>query len=189
MFNQEKEMYLEALNKEDKSKKGYVDKEIKPLLDLINRKKNYYTTSSCSGRIMVMRKDSDKKNEAEWLFVSHEQAKFAEVKKSLENPKGDIWFKSEPIILHICARDLDSAQQIVDIARYVGLKKSGIMASRKRIIVELVGTDLMAAPVTKAGVLVVSDDYLRILVEEANKKMDRNHSRMKAFSEAVKKIK
>ena len=38
-----------ALTKIDKSKKGQIDEQIKPLCDLINSSVDYYTTSSCSG--------------------------------------------------------------------------------------------------------------------------------------------
>ena len=189
MFDQEKELYLEALKKKDKSKKGHVDKEIKPLIDVINKKNNFYTTSSCSGRIMLIRNFTTKKNEAEWLYVTHSKAKLSDVKKGLKDYSGNVWFKSEPVILHICARDLESAQQIVDIARYAGIKKSGIMASRKRILVELVGTDLMAAPVSIDGKLAVDDDYLEVLVKEANKKLERNANKIKAFMISFRKIK
>jgi len=41
------------LNKKDKSKKGSIDGEIKKLVDKINSLENYYTTSSCSGRILI----------------------------------------------------------------------------------------------------------------------------------------
>ncbi|KEP67670.1 UNVERIFIED_CONTAM: hypothetical protein HHA_227400 [Hammondia hammondi] len=38
----------------DKSKKGSVDEEIRPLLDAINKLKNFYTSSSCAGRILLV---------------------------------------------------------------------------------------------------------------------------------------
>lgn len=45
---------LRVLNqKEDLSRKGSVDQPIVELVDYINSLDNYYTTSSCSGRILL----------------------------------------------------------------------------------------------------------------------------------------
>ena len=72
MDNFEKEK-KDFLIKKDKSKKGIIDKEIKSLIDFINSLDNYYTTSSCSGRIMLLIKKSDKKQDSSWLFSSHQK--------------------------------------------------------------------------------------------------------------------
>lgn len=52
----------ESLTKIDNSKKGSIDVDIKELVDLINKNPDYYTTSSCSGRIVVLSKKSEKKD-------------------------------------------------------------------------------------------------------------------------------
>ncbi|KAH0435043.1 hypothetical protein IEQ34_026698 [Dendrobium chrysotoxum] len=74
----------------DKSPKGSVDAAIAPLLDAINLHSSFFTTSSCSGRISILRQpgESPKPNHNEdkicprkskkkaggggWIFVSHE---------------------------------------------------------------------------------------------------------------------
>ena len=61
------------LSKIDKSKKGEIDKPIKKLIILINKSKNYYTTSSCSGRIVLLAKKSGEKKGSKWLFSSHKK--------------------------------------------------------------------------------------------------------------------
>ena len=98
-FNKQKQ---DILKKQDKSKKGDVDEKIQKLTNLINNKKNFYTTSSCSGRIMLLQvSNSGKKNETKWLFVSHNPVAFQEIADTLKNPEGDVWFKQEGMILHI----------------------------------------------------------------------------------------
>jgi len=57
------------LKKIDKSKKKTIDKEIIPLIKSINKKPNYYTTSSCSGRIVVLKKGLQKKRGTKWLSI------------------------------------------------------------------------------------------------------------------------
>ena len=46
----------DVLSKIDKSKKGSVDEGIKAVLDILNSKPAYFTTSSCSGRIVIIEK-------------------------------------------------------------------------------------------------------------------------------------
>ena len=50
-FEKEKQDFL---SKKDKSKKGSIDDGIIGLINLINSKSDYYTTSSCAGRIVLL---------------------------------------------------------------------------------------------------------------------------------------
>lgn len=67
-FLNQKKTYLA---KSDKSKKGSLDEKVVPLLTEINKNPNYYTTSSCSGRVYLW-KGTGKKSETQWLKVSHD---------------------------------------------------------------------------------------------------------------------
>lgn len=59
-FNQRK---YEVLKKIDKSSKGSWDKHILKLCEKINKKEDYYTTSSCSGRVTLIKNvQRDKRN-------------------------------------------------------------------------------------------------------------------------------
>src|SRR3989338_9025696 len=58
------------LKKLDKSSQGFIDPDILTLLDIINKK--YTTTSSCSGRITIIK--GVKKGEVEWLYKTHTKA-------------------------------------------------------------------------------------------------------------------
>ncbi len=51
-FDEQKDKAMEGLRKA--LKEGKVDEDIIPLLEKINSLENYFTTSSCSGRISVM---------------------------------------------------------------------------------------------------------------------------------------
>lgn len=55
-FDDEKKQYMEKLsadNDPDRSRAGKADAPIIPLLDMINSKKDFFTTSSCAGRIII----------------------------------------------------------------------------------------------------------------------------------------
>ena len=76
----------EFLAKKDKSKKGSIDDKIKRLVDKINSLPDFCTTSSCSGRILLLAiPSSNKKNEVEYLFRSHKKIGYNEIKKILKS--------------------------------------------------------------------------------------------------------
>jgi len=162
------------LAKSDKSHVGTWDKRIIPLCNKINKNKDYYTTSSCSGRIILI-KSSIKKQPNLFIFRMHDRITFKQLKhelKKAEKSKTAV-FKQEPAILHVACRNLESAQLLVDKAKFCGWKRSGIMATRKRIICELMSTEHIELPIVDKGKIVVSDNYLKILVREADKKLER----------------
>ncbi len=177
----------------DKSKKGSVDREISKLVKEINRKKDYYTTSSCAGRILLIKHArSGRKDEAEWLLASHAKVSFPALKKALEKAAlfdEETWFKQEPLILHVACRDIDSAERLIHIVRSkCGLRRAGVM-SLKRNIIEIIGSDMMYTIAAKDRKVLVDDSCLKILLEKANEKMDRNKRRIAKFYKEIKKLK
>ncbi|HIH39066.1 hypothetical protein J4460_08155 [Candidatus Woesearchaeota archaeon] len=177
----------QVLAKIDKSKKGSVDEHIKPVLDYLNKQPDYYTTSSCSGRILVMSiPRGGKKNEVEWLFVSHDPVKAEEVRAAFKSlPKHPVWFQQEPMILHVCCKTTTAAERLLQTAKKSGFKHSGI-TGLKRIIVELVGCDEMATIIADDGGLVIDAAYLEILVHEANERLSNNLRRIKRLYALLK---
>jgi len=70
------------LAKSDKSSKGEWDKKIISLCNRINSLENYYTTSSCSGRIVIMF-DKEKKSSKLFIKVYHDLLIFNQLKDCL----------------------------------------------------------------------------------------------------------
>jgi len=168
-----------ALNRKDNSKKGSIDKDIRPLVDLINSKKGYYTTSSCSGRTVLIKRSSYKKFDASWLFVSHESVDFDALKGALKEILDEtVWLKQESCILHVCADTVEHAVSMLNHAKMCGFKRSGITTVNKRVMLEINSTEGIETIVAEKGKILVSEDYLKRMVEEANKKMDRNRSKI-----------
>jgi tRNA wybutosine-synthesizing protein 3 len=169
-----------VLGRRDRSRKGSIDARVAGLVRKINSLGNFYTTSSCAGRIMVYAKRSEKKYDTDWLYVSHEPAKFSAMSKALESlPQCPVWFREEPMILHVCARSIADGQGILDLARECGFKRSGIMATGKRVMVEFTGTEIMDTIIAERGKLVVPLGYVKKLVAEANRKLKRNFGKIK----------
>jgi len=180
-----------CLSKIDKSKKGSIDKKIKKLVELINSLKDYYTTSSCSGRILLIKRPkSGKKCDVGFLFESHNNVSFEEIKTCLKNiPEQDLWFRQESMILHVSCRTIKNAQKILDLSSLAGFKHSGIITTRKKIIVEIIGSEQFDTIIAKHGTLFVGDEYLRLLVNEANKKLEINSRKIKKFYKLVNDFK
>lgn len=173
--------------------KGEVDEPIIFLLDYINSLKDYFTTSSCAGRIVLMKiPKSGRKNEAEFLFKTHYEVNFDEIWKRLlevyDKYEESIWFKQEPFILHISARNLDYGYKMLRIAQKAGLKHSGIfLISEERVMIEIQSTERIETIVSKNRKLLVDEEFFRILVNEANKKLMKTREKMKRFYDMLKK--
>lgn len=175
-FDNHKKLYL---SKADKSNIGGIDKAIMPLCSLINDSQDYYTTSSCSGRIMLMRESpTHKKDEAEWIFVSHEPVDTPALKSKLSSA-GEIWLKEEGMILHVSCRTIEHAVALVGAAREAGLKRSGIISASNKITVEIIDTEKLELPIAMEGRLLVPEDYLDIVLDMANEKMKRTRNKIK----------
>jgi tRNA wybutosine-synthesizing protein 3 len=182
-FQNEKLMFFK---KQDKSHKGRIDKVILKLIKKINSKQDCYTTSSCAGRIILL-KEKDKKQKNIFLFVSHEKISFPELRKALNNAvkyRGLIYFQQEPCILHVVCSSLDAAKQLVKKARAAGWKKSGIILGRK-ITCELVSTECMALPIASSGKILLADSFLKLLIKEANKKLRRTREKIKKLEKLI----
>ena len=175
------------LSKGDKSSKGNWDERIKELCGKINSDKDYLTTSSCSGRILLMIETFEKKSGL-FLFVSHEKVGFDKIKKEFikisEKNKEMIYLKQEPCVLAVSCKTLEKAQELVDKARNAGWKRSGITTTSKNNIVELFSTERMDIPIIKNGKILIDDDSLRIIINEANSKLERTWEKI----EKLKKL-
>ncbi|MEM4263282.1 MAG: tRNA wybutosine-synthesizing 3 family protein [Candidatus Woesearchaeota archaeon] len=169
------------LGKIDKSKKGEIDEGIQEIVDIINSKENYYTTSSCSGRIVLIEiPESGRKDESKWLLATHNKTSLNEVKSSLRSEK-DVWLKAEGMILHVCCKTIKDAENLVNLAKNTGFKRTGMITVNKRYIVEIVSTENVSTIVMKKGKLLVDDSYLSALIDECNAKMDKNNAKLKEF--------
>lgn len=191
LFDQRKKDFLGNLDKLDKSRKGSVDEKIRRHIELINSMDDYYTTSSCSGRILLLAKpEVGKKHEAIWVFVKHDVVSLEEVKIGLEKEVPyDVLLKEEGAIFHICCRNVEKANQLLQMARYLGFKRSGIIACSKNIIIEIVAPYALCTPVKVDGKVVVSDEYLEILINRANQSLLKNFEILELFYEKLSELK
>lgn len=188
-FDKRKKEFLKKL--EEAEKKGEVDKDIISLLHFINSLQDYFTTSSCSGRIILLKPGKTKK-ESEFLFKKHSRVEYYEIKeKILELSKmniSEVWLKVDPVILHVDCRDLESARKMLDIARESGWKRSGMIVIRPwRYLLELESTERLETIIIYNGKILPDEDYLKILVEKANNRLQRTKEKLRRFFQNLKK--
>jgi len=201
VFEVDKKQKLDKLQAGiDKSRKGEVDKPIKELIDILNSKEDYYTTSSCSGRIALMAiPDTGKKYQTEWLFVSHSEVQENETKEIINHVKKasieknkTLFFRFQPFIIHVAARDVESASALLRSAKETGLKRSGITSIEGRIVLEIRGHDIIEVPImepsepkTSSNGMTVTEEYVEYLINQANKKMRNNFLKIEEFTQGI----
>lgn len=181
-FEKRKKDFLE---KSDKSSIGEWDKRIVKLCKKINKKDDYFTLSSCSGRVVLIKNVVAKKHGL-FIFRTHDKISLSELEKELKNAKGDVMFKQEPVILHIACRDMKSAHKLLIKAQKSGCKHSGIISiSSNRIVVEIVGSESLGLPIVVNGKLIVDDNFLKNLVRESNARLSRTWQRINKLERLV----
>ncbi|KAK6932305.1 hypothetical protein RJ641_001929 [Dillenia turbinata] len=186
----------------DKSPKGTIDTPIIPLLKTLNSHSDFFTTSSCSGRISILStplttstaKPNKKARGGSWLYITHELANPNSVVNLLFNNKSspsdqnsELVFRFEPFILAVECRDVDSADNLVRIAISSGFRESGITGVGRRVIVGIRSSIRMEVPLGMEGGVMVTEEYVRFLVSIANGKMEENWRRSEGFLRALKK--
>ncbi|MBI2541253.1 hypothetical protein HYV80_00895 [Candidatus Woesearchaeota archaeon] len=206
MFDNFAKEKSDFLNKKDKSRKGCIDNDAVNLVKLINSKRDYYTTSSCSGRIVLLEVKSNKKNECSWIFTKHAKVNLKEIigalahynkkisknrelplkagikeETSFENSfKHPVWLKQEPIILHVACRNLEAANNLLSLSRRI-FKHSGILSmTERKAVVEIIGNEKIETVVADEN-FAADKDYLKNLIKYANKNFEENKKKSERF--------
>lgn len=170
-FLQRKESLL---TKDDKSFKGSWDSRIRDLCLRINRAPHYYTTSSCSGRLMLL-KDEETKSKDLFLWVTHDECSIEDFLQGVSEAttSSQVKCKVEPPILHVACRALEDAEQLLSLALQAGFKRSGLLSFGDRLILEINGTDRLEFPLIVSGQLLTSEDFLREIHLQAMEKLQK----------------
>jgi len=168
--------------------KGEVDKAIVLLCKYINKTSNFFTSSSCSGRILLLGIKGKGKNQAYFHRKWHSKVRFQDVWKAMhEKTSGELWFKMESFIIHIGARTIKDAEKMLAIKNMAGIKRGGLIVLKPgKFMLELIGTEDIAMPVKYDDRVLVNEEFMREAVKAANKKMGENQKRLKMFEKIVR---
>lgn len=191
-FEERKEHALWRMQGLDRSKKGSVDEHAKPLIAAINAHNDYYTTSSCAGRILLLHEaPTQKKHHAAWPIVTHERADPNEFIKTLaahDAPEGVVWLRMQTVIIHVAARGLLAANALLKQFYPHGWKRSGIFSTENDVMLELLSVESMSAPVMRNGARLVDDAFITEFIALANKKLAIAHTKIRDAAQRVKNL-
>jgi len=187
-FFERKNTAMKKLNVAISLKK--VDKKALPVIKRINEMADFFTTSSCSGRIALLEiPEPGSKRKARFLGKWHDEIGMAEIEKALEKSRnGEIWFLVQPPIFHVFTISLKNARFLLHTAIQSGFKYSSIKAINGKIMVEILSTERMDVPVGKDGKLYVSKNYLKLLIEISGILMKRMENKIRRLERKLEEM-
>ena len=192
MFQEDKKKAMKKLK--EALEKDLVDRGIIYLLNKINEMEDYYTTSSCIGRcgIMEFPRGKNPKVHSRWLGKWHHYGDERDLFEALERRSEDfqmLVFVMNSPILHVASRDISSAKRLLDLAIHSGLKASSIKSiTDRRVMVEIVSTYKIDAPIGIDGRILVDGDYLKMLLKVGNTKLKISRRLFHRFYKGLESI-
>ncbi|XP_012516501.1 PREDICTED: tRNA wybutosine-synthesizing protein 3 homolog isoform X2 [Propithecus coquereli] len=143
----------QSLSKADLSRKGSVDEDVVELVHVLNAQEQFFTTSSCAGRILLLDGSINgfevQKQNCCWLLVTHKP----------------------------CVKD-----DVHSVAIDSGFRNSGItVGKRGKTMLAVRSTHGLEVPLSHKGKLMVTEEYIDFLLNVANQKMEENKKRIGRF--------
>lgn len=161
-------------------KQGKVDPQIVSLCEFIRSTKKFFTSSSCSGRILLIEKLGVRKIDNFFHRKWHREISKEELVEALHvETSGEIWFRVDPFILHLGCADLESAVIALAAMKKAGVKRGGIIvAEPEKFLIEFQGTNVMSFPIKIRDVILADDLLIDNLVLKANALLVENYKRL-----------
>ncbi|MFA5050034.1 MAG: hypothetical protein WC501_03425 [Candidatus Micrarchaeia archaeon] len=159
------------------------DERIIPLLRKINENENLVTSSSCSGRIALLSIEKGKKD-ANFYKKWHRAISENELTEIVEkyNFEKPLWFRCEPFILHVFAKDIKSAGKFLKLIRNLGIKRGGIQTiNEKGISIEIQGNGNLIFPIGH-GI----ETNWKLIVKYSNEIIEKNFEKILEIEKALK---
>ena len=190
IFEEQKKRALEKL------RIGGADEEVAGIIEKINGFEDFFTTSSCSGRIaLISIPEIGAKREAKFIGKWHRPATKEAVLEAIKlkskssagvSEKEEVWLLSQSPILHVACRGLEKAKALLRIAIESGFKYSGIKAisnskDNGKVVVEIMSTERMDVPLGKDGVLFCSEAHIDFILSKSNFMLERGKEKLKRF--------
>ncbi|MEM0130503.1 MAG: hypothetical protein QW550_05560 [Saccharolobus sp.] len=168
---------------------GYLDPDILDfLLAFYKYRDDVYTQSSCSGRITIVDAEMawDRKNST-IVFKNHLGITLQDMLDTLSKRQVHrLWLIVQGPILHLYAKDMNAAWDILKIAREAGFKHSGILANNnKGILVELRTGIRMVHLLRDSNNENVKEEELDSLVKIANEVLKRGKQKMNLLKDLL----
>ena len=171
------------------------EKKIDPLMigisQFMEKTTDFFTTSTCSGRITLMDLNEDEsKKENVFYRKWHSTAAFSEVWKAIEafESKGNLWLRQDAFVYVIGTNTWENVKRIIHACQEAGVKRYGIHHFEdEKILMEIFGTQNMSVPVKIKGKMLVEKNELKEMVAIANRKWKKNETKRKHFEKILQK--
>lgn len=134
----------------------------------------------------------------EWLFVTHDplgEEQREEVYAALERIAREekletamTTFKFEPFIVHVQCLSLSHARALLNCGLNAGFRNSGMVLGSKKLSVAIRSTMHLDVPIGLGGKLLVSRDYIDMLIAMSNEKFQENVRRIGRLEKAVREL-
>jgi tRNA wybutosine-synthesizing protein 3 len=186
VFTNKKKIALHKL--ETALSENKVDLEVLELINLINALDNYYTTSSCAGRIVILSKNSFRgKYSASFLFKKHDLVSFNEIDSVLRDLPDFVllYLNVEPPTFHIAASSINHAIFLHQMALDSGLGYSMFKTIKKSIVIEVRGTGMLQIPIGHNNKVFIEPPYLKFVLDHGNEILKQEQNRVKLFKERI----
>jgi tRNA wybutosine-synthesizing protein 3 len=170
-------------------KQGKMDEQMIQLCQYISKTKNYYTSSCCSGRIILLEKKGKRKIDTFFHRKWHRKINITELLEGIkENKEGELWLRLDPFILHIGCPTIKEAKKILAAMKKSGVKRGGITVAEKgKYLIELQGTNNFACIVKKNGKQLIPKKYFEYILEKLNTMITENYQRLEKLETEFKK--
>lgn len=164
-----------------------VDEEVISIIEYINKSPNFYTTSSCSGRLIIISKmHARSKHSVNFLFKTHNPPELSKIQQALKNSFSDqLWLILEPPVLHIGTRTISDAKILLKTALESGLGLSMIKSISKIPIVEIRGTGRIEMPIGFKGKMSINNNYLLNTIDLVTKIMKEDKKRVDIWTKTL----
>jgi len=164
------------------------DEEIAGVLQKINARADYYTTSSCSGRIvLILLPEIGAKREARFIGKWHRPVEREEVLAVMVDApfaEGELWLVAQSPIIHVACRTVEKAGILLRLALEAGFKYSGMKGIARDtgiVVVEMLSTERMDVPVASRAAVLVDETSVEFIVTKANFMLHRGKEKLKRF--------
>lgn len=168
---------------------GLLDPKIKSIALNLQKKGNCFTSSSCSGRIVLLQQKTEKKGDSYFYRKWHRPVSLTEAWTAIKTLKKNIlWFKQEPFILHLCVKNKENAEKVLLAKNKAGIKRGGIITIKPGLwLIELTGTQTISFPVKKNKKLLIQKKGFAEILRTANKKLEKNFEQLKKLGRELQK--
>ena len=182
-----------VMNKADKSFKQSIDAPVVDIVEYVNGLERFLTTSSCSGRIMLINEaDPEKrKNGAQFIFVSHDYVSpdsATELLSKCQVLTGNVFLKLEPLIVHIECDTLELSVHLLHLMKRESVFKhsSIVSAANQKFVVSIKAMSKLEIPVMYSDDILTDEKQLRRYLEIANERMKENFDAIARLRSVVK---